>query len=129
MNRKKIFLMVFLGVVLFMLGCKDYSDAEASGILENGVRVIEATAFKFDFDPDPIIVNQGESVKLIMTSIDIPHGIAIPEYDINEKLLPGEPVTMEFTANKAGKFVFYCSVPCGSGHGTMRGKIIVKESP
>ena len=73
-----------------------------------------------------IEINKGDKVRLIVTSIDVPHGIAIPEYGINERLDPGKPVTIEFTADKEGTFTTFCSVFCGFGHINMKGKIVVK---
>ena len=84
------------------------------------------TAKQFAFEPSTIEVNKGDKVRLIVTSADVPHGIAIPEYGINERLDPGKPVTIEFTADKQGTFTAFCSVFCGSGHSDMKGKIIVK---
>jgi len=84
------------------------------------------TAKQFQFEPSTIEVNKGDKVRLIVTSIDVPHGIAIPEYNINERLDPGKPVTIEFTADKDGTFTTFCSVFCGSGHSGMKGKITVK---
>ena len=84
------------------------------------------TAKQFEFSPSVIEVNQGDKVRLIVTSTDIPHGIAIKEYGINEQLNPGKPVTIEFTANKEGTFTAYCSVFCGSGHSNMKGRLVVK---
>ncbi len=84
------------------------------------------TAKQFAFEPSIIEVNKGDKVRLIVTSTDVPHGIAIPEYGINERLDPGKPKTIEFTADKQGTFTAFCSVFCGSGHSGMKGKIIVK---
>ncbi|MBI2647235.1 cupredoxin domain-containing protein, partial [Candidatus Woesearchaeota archaeon] len=81
---------------------------------------------QFSFEPSTIEVNKGDKVRLIVTSVDVPHGFAIPEYDINERLDPGKEVVIEFTANKQGTFTVFCSVFCGSGHSGMKGKIIVK---
>jgi cytochrome c oxidase subunit II len=41
----------------------------------------------------------------------------------------GEPVTLEFVADKAGTFGFSCSEYCGSGHSSMRGRLVVAEKP
>lgn len=90
------------------------------------VKEIKVTARQFQFEPATIEVNKGDKVRLIVTSIDVPHGIAIPEYGINERLDPGKPVTIEFTAEKEGTFTTFCSVFCGSGHSNMKGKIVVK---
>ena len=90
------------------------------------VKEIKVTARQFQFEPSAIEVNKGDKVRLIVTSVDVPHGISIPEYGINERLNPGTPVTIEFTAEKEGTFTTFCSVFCGSGHSNMKGKIVVK---
>jgi len=91
----------------------------------SAVKEFKITAKQFQFDPATIEVNKGDKVRLIVTSTDVPHGIAITEYGINEKLDPGKPVTIEFTADKQGTFTAFCSVVCGAGHSNMKGKIIV----
>lgn len=124
--QKKIILVLFL----FILGCVEtgniiQSDG-SSGSLENGIRVINVNAFQYDFDPNPIIVNNGERVKLVMTSTDVAHGFTIPEFNINTPLPPGKQITIEFTADKQGTFPFFCNLYCGSGHSGMRGNLIVR---
>ncbi|MEK6983097.1 MAG: cupredoxin domain-containing protein [Nanoarchaeota archaeon] len=84
------------------------------------------TAKQFAFEPSTIEVNKGDRVKLIVTSLDVPHGIKIAEYGINERLEPGKPATIEFTADKEGTFTVFCSVFCGSGHSGMKGKLVVR---
>ena len=78
------------------------------------------------FDPGIIEVNKGDRVRLIVTSIDVPHGISIREYGINERLDVGKPKVIEFTADKEGTFTAFCSVFCGSGHANMKGKLVVR---
>ena len=90
------------------------------------VKEFKITAKQFAFEPSTIEVSKGDKVRLIVTSTDVPHGIAIPEYGINERIDPGKPVTIEFTAEKEGSFTAFCSVFCGSGHSNMKGKIIVR---
>ena len=90
------------------------------------VKEFKMTAKQFQFEPSTIEVNKGDKVRLIVTSTDVPHGISIPEYGINERLDPGKPKTIEFTASKEGTFTAYCSVFCGSGHLSMKGRIVVK---
>ena len=83
-------------------------------------------AFQFGFDPNPVVVNEGEQVKLVVTSTDVTHGLSIAEFGVNARLIPGRPSIIDFTADKSGTFIFYCSVPCGAGHRSMRGRLIVK---
>ena len=94
--------------------------------ITGGVKEFKMTAKQFSFEPSTIEVNKGDKVRLIVTSTDVPHGISIPEYGINERLDPGKEVKIEFTADKEGTFTAFCSVFCGSGHSKMKGKIIVK---
>ena len=75
--------------------------------------------------PNAIEVSQGDRVKITLTSADVAHGFAINEYGINERVVPGQPTVVEFTADKKGTFTFYCSVQCGSGHRNMRGTLVV----
>ena len=89
------------------------------------VKEFKITAKQFQFSPSTIEVNKGDKVKLVITSTDVPHGFAITEYGINERLDPGKPVTVEFTADKQGTFTTFCSVICGAGHSGMKGKLIV----
>jgi cytochrome c oxidase subunit II len=88
---------------------------------------IKMTAKKYEFNPNVITVKKGEKVRLIVTAIDRDHGLEIEGYGINQRLKKGQPAMIDFTADKAGEFVFKCSVPCGLGHGRMKGKLIVQE--
>lgn len=102
------------------------SQTEKEQAQQSEFKEFRLTAKQFQFEPAAIEVSKGDKVRLIVTSIDVPHGFSIPEYGINERLEPGKPVTIEFTADKQGSFTAFCSVFCGSGHSTMKGKIVVK---
>lgn len=84
------------------------------------------TATQWSFSPNTITVNEGDLVRLRVTSLDVPHGILIDGYNINKVLNPNETATFEFVADKKGTFPFRCSVQCGGGHPTMTGKLIVE---
>ena len=100
-------------------------DSSSSTSNEPELKEFTITAKKFDFTPSTITVNQGDIVKLTVTSTDVAHGIKISEYDIDERLEPNEEVIIQFTADKPGTFPIICSVFCGSGHGEMRGSLII----
>ena len=89
------------------------------------VKEFKITAKNWAFTPSTIEVNKGDKVRLIVTSADVPHGITIPDYGINQRLDVGVPATIEFTADKSGSFNAFCSVFCGSGHSKMKGQLIV----
>lgn len=105
---------------------QDTPGPQASGRLENGIRIIEVKASKYRFEPDPIVVKKGDKVRLIAATKDIDHGLAIVEFKVNLVISSGKTSTFEFIADKEGTFPMYCSVYCGPGHGKMRGSFIVK---
>ena len=121
---KKAILFLIFGL-LFISACSNPSQINAIDG-DGEIKEFKMMAKQFKFSPEKIEVNKGDKVRLIVASADVPHGISIPEYGINERLNPGEPVTIEFTADKQGTFTAFCSVFCGSGHGNMKGQIIVR---
>lgn len=105
---------------------EEKETSELSGRLEGGIRIIEVKASRYKFEPDPILVKLGEKVRLIVTSTDVSHGIAISEFKVNVAIPAGKTETVEFVADKKGTFQAYCSVYCGPGHGHMHIDFIVE---
>ena len=97
-----------------------------SGEVKDGVRVIAVTAKKYEYSPDPIGVKQGEKVRLKITASDTEHGFGVKEYKIDQDLPEGKEQIVEITADKAGTFTVKCTVFCGLGHGSMKGRLIVQ---
>jgi len=98
-------------------------DMQLSGVIEDGQRIIDIKARRFEFDPNRIVVKKGETVRLEVTSEDVAHGIDIEGYGINERLDPNKTETVIFTADRGGHF--HCSVYCGKGHPDMHGELVV----
>ena len=94
---------------------------------EATIKTFNISAKKFSFEPAVINVKKGDRVKLVVTSIDAGHGLAILDFGVNIKLLPNETKIVEFTADKSGSFKMFCSVICGSGHSEMTGTLIVTD--
>lgn len=90
------------------------------------VKSFNMTAKQWSFEPSTITVNKGDKVKLTIQNIDVTHGFGLTEFGINRELTPGKTEMIEFTADKAGTFSFFCSKMCGSGHKSMKGTLIVK---
>ena len=89
------------------------------------VKEFDVEAKKWEFVPSTITVNKGDTVKLHITSTDVGHGFALSAFGINKTLNPGQTVDVEFVADKAGSFQFFCNVFCGEGHGGMKGTLVV----
>jgi heme/copper-type cytochrome/quinol oxidase subunit 2 len=101
------------------------------------------TAKNFEFDPPVIHVKVGEKIQLKITPADRTHGIQINPFPDGRKpntppglsftygddcleLKDGLTETLEFTAQDPGTYTFSCCQKCGSGHGRMKGQIIVE---
>ena len=93
---------------------------------ERQPRRIEITASQFEFTPSEIEVVVGESVRRLVGSADVEHGVAIPTLGIGATIAPGgDPVAIDFVAAEPGRHHFVCSVFCGAGHGCMTGTLSV----
>ena len=132
--RTAFYLSILLFAVAIAVGCSSQSEqpvdpevTDVPEVTDGEVKEFNVMAKSWEFDPSTITVNKGDTVRLSVESIDVRHGIAIPEFRINEVLEPGSKVEIEFVADKAGTFDFSCSVPCGSGHRQMKGTLVVNE--
>ena len=136
MKKTKTTLLVFTSIVMLLLfsskGFADdpiltkATDATSRPAAAQPVEV-KITAKKFSFEPNKISVNKGDTVRLIVASVDVDHGIGISEFGIDRKVKKGTTEVIEFVADKEGKFVFFCSVFCGDGHPDMTGELLVSN--
>ena len=108
-------------LVIFCAGVRAADTPEGS----QQPREIKVTARKFEFEPKTITVRKGEYVKLIVTSEDVDHGIAIRELGVDEEIKAKQTKVIELTPERVGRFQFTCSVFCGDGHPDMVGEIVV----
>jgi heme/copper-type cytochrome/quinol oxidase subunit 2 len=91
------------------------------------VRIVEVEAGSFYYEPNEIRVRQGETVRIVMTSVDMMHDFTIDELGVNIPVTKnGETAEVEFTADTLGEFEFYCSVGEHRANGQV-GTLIVEE--
>ncbi len=131
--KKTLLFYVSMVVILVVAGCSNISSDQvisnpsaSSQISSGGIKEFNVKAFRFGFEPNTIKVSQGDRVKITAQSVDVPHGFTIDGYGINLYLDGLRPQTAEFVADKAGTYRIFCSVPCGAGHSSMRGSLIVE---
>ena len=84
------------------------------------------TLKQWSFSPSVIRVKKDDMITLKLRSVDVTHGLALLDFNIQTNIKAGETKTVEFKADKTGSFDFVCSVYCGVGHGGMAGKLIVE---
>jgi len=78
----------------------------------------------------PVIeVSKGDQVVFKLRSSDVTHGFSLKAYGIYvaQGIQPGKTVYVSFTADKAGRFIFMCTVFCGDIHQHMEGTLIVSD--
>jgi cytochrome c oxidase subunit 2 len=82
-------------------------------------RRIEITAERFAYNPNAITLKKGEPVVLVLRSIDVTHGLKIPEWKIESQIKKSKETEINFTPTETGHFVGKCAHFCGKGHGSM----------
>jgi nitrous-oxide reductase len=104
---------------------------EDAKVVRTGSNVeIWSAVIRSHYTPEWVEVNQGDHVVWHFTNLertrDATHGFTISGYNVNLSLEPGETQTIEFDANKAGTFSFYCTEFCSALHLEMMGYFLVK---
>jgi cytochrome c oxidase subunit 2 len=110
-----------------MLFCAAPSGTVAQQAKDAAVHEIQVTLKKYEFGPGTLRVKKNERIRLVLTALDHDHGFKLEEFDVNQKVEKGTTATVEFTADKVGRFQFRCSNVCGLGHRGMKGNLIVEE--
>jgi plastocyanin len=80
----------------------------------------------FAISPATITVNRGDSVQITVISNDIGHDFCIEGYNVCSSIVSsGQSTTLNFVANQAGTFAYYCNI---DGHRQlgMQGQLIVQ---
>ena len=131
-------ILVFLAPVVFCLPTGRISAQNQD------TQVIEVTAKKYEYSPEPIHVKRGMKVQLKITATDHDHGFkiaALPDGAARGgppglvfamaqdcwQLKKGETTTIEFLAQAAGTYTFRCCHTCGVGHRGMKGELVVDQ--
>jgi heme/copper-type cytochrome/quinol oxidase subunit 2 len=100
--------------------------AGASTKSTDEVKIVQVEAGSFYYKPNEIKVKKGQKVKIVMNSVSMMHDFNIDELNVRMPVTPkGTTGTVEFTADKAGTFEYYCSVGQHRKMGQV-GKIIVE---
>lgn len=107
-------------------------EAETEGIVdvtgEDGeVKEITVQNDRLSYVQSEIRVNRGDTIRLTFENTGGRHDWVLDEFDAaTEVIRGGESETIEFTADEAGEFEFYCSVP-GHRQAGMWGTFVVVD--
>ena len=118
-QKELLLLFMLVGLVVIIQFLPEYQ--------QNSDEIIfEMTTKQWEFEPNQLIVEQGQIVTIRLVSTDVPHGFAITEYNIYTFVPAGQTVDISFVATEAGVFEIFCNIFCGEGHSTHRGQLIVR---
>lgn len=109
-----------IGFVLwFFFGAREAATAKSG---DSGVQEMEVVV-KGGYTPDRIEVKRGQPVRLLFTreeSNPCTEQVIFGDFGIARDLPQGKVISIEFTPDKAGEFLFTC------GMNMVRGKLIVR---
>lgn len=102
------------------------SEVDEKVVTEQGVKEFTVEGKNFAFVPNQIKVKKGDKVKIIFKNTEGFHDFKVDEYGVATKQFksPGTEA-IEFTADKAGSFEYYCSVGSHRQMG-MKGALVVE---
>lgn len=127
---KNIYIILVL-VILVVLGVFVFREEEKETIVPSMTTPAPLKEFtisgkNFSFSPSTITVKKGDRVKIIFQNTDGFHDFMINEFGVATKQIrsPGTEV-LEFVADKAGSFKYYCSVGSHYSMG-MKGTLVVE---
>jgi len=120
-SRRKLFVAASAGLLAAAMG---WVAAAPAAPVE---RLIKLTVKRFEYSQKEIVLKLGQPVVIEITSLDVPHGFNVPDFNVRTDVLPGKVVRVRFTPDRAGTFVYLCDIFCGSGHEQLDGRFIVRN--
>lgn len=67
----------------------------------------------------PLRIPAGGPYKLAVTSADVIHSFAIPDFSVKIDAIPGRVTAQVIMPDRCGIYIGYCSELCGAGHAYM----------
>ncbi len=125
--KKLLVWFIAVGLVLALAACgsKEQKAPDAGASAAAGpAQEITLQASNWEFDKQEYHVKKGQPVTLTLDNKQGVHGINIREFKVN---INNGNKTATFTPDKAGAYDIVCSVQCGTGHNSMKAKLIVEE--
>ncbi|MFP4153632.1 MAG: plastocyanin/azurin family copper-binding protein [Alkalispirochaeta sp.] len=125
--RKLIYLVILILVGVAAPGMLVAQEVVDETDVDSGVVEITVTSRGMRFAPSEIRVREGVTVRLTYENGGGGHDWVLDEFDARTDFLRGgESDTIEFVADSAGEFEYYCSVPGHRAQG-MWGTLVVEE--
>lgn len=129
---RKLEVIATILVLLVLVGTPAVSFAYESFLRSVNRREFTLVGKDAEWNINTIRVQEGDVVRLRITSADVMHGFEIDGLGIEvDEVYPGKFVIVEFKASKVGAFEFICTVRCHpdrAAHKGMMGELIVEPA-
>jgi heme/copper-type cytochrome/quinol oxidase subunit 2 len=127
MRIKGNYFIVFLLIVQIVIPALiiDYNNQYNSN--EENLIIIARTFENGNWYPENITVKVNIPITITFISEDVVHSFFIFELNINQKIYPGQPVTVTYIFDKVGIYSYMCHVVCSTDHLLMSGILLVKD--
>ncbi|PLX25232.1 hypothetical protein C0580_03015 [Candidatus Parcubacteria bacterium] len=90
---------------------EDDSTTEDDSMMASEVQEFRVVGTNFDFSEKEIRVKKGDTVRIVFVNEEGFHDWVVDEFDAATKQIQeGNQETIEFVADQAGEFEYYCSV-------------------
>jgi heme/copper-type cytochrome/quinol oxidase subunit 2 len=116
--KTKIMLFALIFTVALVAGCVSNTNkavpSQNTSIKEfsmDSFYIMENGKPHPQFSLNEITVNRGDRVRIQVNTINGTHNFNIDEFNVHADTPTGKITTIEFTADKQGDFVYYCSMP------------------
>ncbi|MFZ2555589.1 MAG: cupredoxin domain-containing protein [Minisyncoccia bacterium] len=102
------------------------ASVDAGAAITTGTKEFTVTGKNFSFSPGNLTVKKGDRVKITFVNDAGTHDLVVDGYEARTQIIKGGArETIEFVADKAGSFEYYCSVGSHRQMG-MKGTLIVQ---
>ncbi|MEX1014310.1 MAG: cupredoxin domain-containing protein [Candidatus Paceibacterota bacterium] len=93
--------------------------------IEAQIRTFNVIVSSSGYSLEEIVVNQGDTVDIRLTSPEGNYDIEIPDYGLYQNIPQGESRILNFQTTNPGEFIFQCRDNCPDGN-KINGRLIVK---
>lgn len=130
MRRLAITAVALVLATTLISACGSDDDTSSDGDVttsstDHGTRGVLVAGRSFAYDPSEIRAKPGENLAIVLTSEDVLHDFVIDELDVYIAADVGTTKVKGLKVDKAGRYVYYCSLP-GHRAGGMEGILIVE---
>lgn len=125
---------IVVSLIVWTYGTLLYVEQEPPDNGGEGVQ-IEVVGYQFGWDfvypngheNDTLVVPQGETIHLQVTSSDVFHTFGVSELRVKTDAIPGQTTDTWFVANETGTYEARCYELCGASHSYMTADVVVME--